>query len=78
MKFVLIPLLLSCLLPGILSAQQETPNVHKDIQFAKVDGHSLKLDLYLPENKKSENVGDIWSYGFTAEGGELEVRRSAT
>src|ERR1700744_2643872 len=32
-------------LPGF-----EGINVWKDIEYANVDGHSLKLDLYIPEN----------------------------
>jgi acetyl esterase/lipase len=30
------------------TVESAEPVVHKDIEFANVDGHSLKLDLYLP------------------------------
>ena len=61
MKFPLIPHIALCLLVGILTAQ-DSPKIHKDIEFAKVDGHSLKLDLYLPENKKSPLLV-VWIHG---------------
>ena len=34
----------------------------KDLEFAVVDGHSLKLDLYLPENVKSAPLL-VWIHG---------------
>jgi acetyl esterase/lipase len=43
-------------------AEAESPTVTKDIEFANVDGHSLKLDLYVPaENKHAPLV--VWIHG---------------
>ena len=51
--------ILVCLLNVAESAE---PVIRKDIEFANVDGHSLKLDLYLPvETKNAPRVG--WSHG---------------
>jgi len=40
---------------------------HSDIEFANVDGHSLKLDLYLPDNQNAPLVvfihGGSWKQG---------------
>lgn len=41
--------------------------VEKDIEFAKVDGHSLKLDLYLPREKNPVVV--VWIHGGGWQGG---------
>ena len=60
MKFPLLPIVF-CFLVGILAAQ-EAPKVHQDIEFAKVDGHSLKLDLYLPANGE-ESPLVVWIHG---------------
>jgi acetyl esterase/lipase len=39
----------------------DEPRVHKDIEFANVDGHSLKLDLYQPAKGDSQLV--VWIHG---------------
>ncbi|NQV28554.1 MAG: serine hydrolase, partial [Rhodopirellula sp.] len=39
----------------------EDTRSHKDIEFASVDGHSLKLDVYLPVAKKPPLV--VWIHG---------------
>ncbi len=39
----------------------EGPRVHKDLEFASVDGHRLKLDLYLPADDRPPLV--IWIHG---------------
>ncbi len=50
------------------AAESAEPVVHKDIEFANVDGHSLKLDLYLPVDGK---VGPlvVWIHGGGWRGG---------
>lgn len=35
---------------------------HKDIEYGNVDGHSLKLDLYLPKDAKGEPLV-VWIHG---------------
>jgi acetyl esterase/lipase len=55
--------LIACLffsLPG--AAAQETGTVVKDIEFANVNGQSLKLDLYLPSNPKGSSLV-VWIHG---------------
>lgn len=49
-------------------AEAASPVIHKDIEFANVDGHSLKLDLYLPAEEK---VGPlvVWIHGGGWRGG---------
>ena len=55
--------LLTCLLFSLPSAAaQETGTVVKDIEFANVNGQSLKLDLYLPVNPKGSNLV-VWIHG---------------
>lgn len=50
-------------LGGSLSvAESAAPVVHKDIEFANVDGHSLKLDLYLPAETKNPSLL-VWIHG---------------
>jgi len=39
----------------------ESSRVHKDVEFAKVDGQSLKLDVYLPATSDSALV--VWIHG---------------
>ena len=53
-----------CLLFFSLSvaAAQEKGTVVKDIEFANVDGQSLKLDLYLPANPKGSSLV-VWIHG---------------
>lgn len=43
------------------SATADEPRVQKDIEFAMVDGHSLKLDLYQPAKGDSQLV--VWIHG---------------
>ncbi len=44
------------------AAAQETGSVVKDIEFASVDGQSLKLDLYLPAEPKGSSLV-VWIHG---------------
>lgn len=44
------------------------PIVRKDIEFASVDGHSLKLDLYLPKKTKAAPLV-VWIHGGGWRGG---------
>ncbi|MCA9270485.1 MAG: serine hydrolase [Planctomycetales bacterium] len=46
---------------GASQNAQAAPRVQKDIEFASVDGHSLKLDLYLPEENGAPLV--VWIHG---------------
>ncbi len=39
----------------------DEPRVQKNIEFANVDGHSLKLDLYQPAKGDSQLV--VWIHG---------------
>jgi acetyl esterase/lipase len=44
--------LCACFAPAALAADKsESANIIRDIEFAEPDGHSLKLDLYLPEDR---------------------------
>lgn len=52
-----------------LQAEQEK-KVIKNIEFAEVDGHSLKLDLYLPQEKDAPLV--VWIHGGGWQGGSKE------
>ena len=45
--------------------------VEKDIEFAKIDGHSLKLDLYLPANAKNAPLV-VWIHGGGWRGGSKD------
>lgn len=48
---------------GSLSvAESASPVINKDIEFANVDGHSLKLDLYLPADSKNAPLV-VWIHG---------------
>lgn len=56
---------LCCIVPGVflhssLSAADEAKTV-KNLEFAKVDGHSLKLDLYLAAEEDAPLV--VWIHG---------------
>lgn len=59
---MLATLVAACLLltTSLLHAEQEK-KVFKNIEFANVDGHSLKLDLYLPKEKQGPLV--VWIHG---------------
>ena len=48
---------------SLVAAHAEEPGkLIKDIEFAVVDGHSLKLDLYLPENPEGSALL-VWIHG---------------
>ncbi|MBT6462801.1 MAG: hypothetical protein HOK49_09710 [Opitutae bacterium] len=54
---LLIPWLFLCL-PILILAQKKkakNPNSRFDLEYAKVDGISLKLDLLMPAKKRTEN-----------------------
>ena len=61
MKSPLLSIITCCLFAGILTAQRP-PKVYKDLEFAKVDEHSLKLDLYLPADQPSAPLV-VWIHG---------------
>lgn len=44
------------------NVKAESPTIRKDIEFANVDGHSLKLDLYLPSEAKQPPLV-VWIHG---------------
>ena len=46
--------------------------VHRDLEFAKVDGHSLKLDLYLPEKSTKPAPLLIYVHGGAWRAGSKE------
>jgi len=37
--------------------------VHRDIEYARVSERSLKLDLYLPQERKSDSILIVWLHG---------------
>lgn len=49
-------------------AVEGTQRVQKDIEFANVDGHSLKLDLYLPAKTEGARLV-VWIHGGGWRGG---------
>jgi acetyl esterase/lipase len=52
----------------VRAAPDDHPTVKRDIEFANVDGHSLKLDLYLPaETRQAPLV--VWIHGGGWRGG---------
>ncbi|WP_206028548.1 serine hydrolase [Thalassoroseus pseudoceratinae] len=53
-------ILLACGAGNALHAA-EAPRIHKDLEFATVDGHHLKLDLYLPDAENPPLV--VWIHG---------------
>jgi acetyl esterase/lipase len=62
---VLTALLLAAMVPA---AEVRTMQTHKDVVYASVDGHDLKLDLYLPAGKDQPPLlvwvhGGAWSMG---------------
>ncbi len=69
--------LCACFVPSTFAADNsESENIIREIEFAKPDGHSLLLDLYLPENR-SEPVpvvvfvhGGGWKNGSRKSGGK--------
>jgi acetyl esterase/lipase len=56
--------------PGALFAS-EAPPIHKDIEFAKLDGHSLKLDLYMPAKREGSRLV-VWIHGGGWRGGSKD------
>lgn len=50
-RYLLLTLTLGLAACPLLAA--EKPTAHKNLEFAEVDGHSLKLDLYLPAETKN-------------------------
>ena len=48
------------------AAADDNPRTHKDIEFASVAGHSLKLDLYLPRKDNAPLVVFIHGGGWRA------------
>ena len=60
----LIPLVLAC----TASHSIAEPTVIKDIEFASVNGQSLKLDLHLPETPKGSRLV-VWIHGGGWRGG---------
>jgi len=55
--------LIACLFFSLSSATaQETGTVVKDVEFANVNGQSLKLDLHLPANPKGSSLV-VWIHG---------------
>lgn len=61
-----------CLVVGffvfVADAGAASPIVKKDLEFANVDGHSLKLDLYLPAEVKDAPLV-VWIHGGGWSGG---------
>ncbi len=61
-----------CLVVGLVvfvaDANAESPAIRKDIEFANVDGHSLKLDLYLPTETQDAPLV-VWIHGGGWRGG---------
>lgn len=49
-------------------AEAAEPVIHKDVEFANVEGHSLKLDLYLPAEGKTGPLV-VWIHGGGWRGG---------
>ncbi len=63
-----LPLLSLLVLPCLLAA---APKVVKNLEFANIDGHSLKLDLYLPEEGGKAPLV-VWIHGGGWRGGSKE------
>ena len=61
---------IACVLPALVAAE-DAPVTHKDIEFANVDGHSLKLDLYLPDQDEPAPLV-VWIHGGGWRGGSKE------
>ena len=59
MKFLLV-LLAGLAMDGPAAAE---PRVLRDLEFAVVDGHSLKLDLYLPGEEFKHPPLFVWIHG---------------
>lgn len=54
------------------NAPAAEPRVRKDLEFAKVDGHSMKLDLYMPEAESPEPRLVVWIHGGGWRGGSKD------
>lgn len=59
---VLHSVLVVVLVVASSSVKAESPPVRKDIEFANVEGHSLKLDLYRPAETKDAPLV-VWIHG---------------
>ncbi len=54
------------------------PQVLKDIEYARPDGYSLRLDLYLPENRQGKRLPVvIWVHGGGWKNGSKDKCRAA-
>ena len=60
--------LVVCFFVFVADAGAASPIVKKDLEFANVDGHSLKLDLYLPAEVKDAPLV-VWIHGGGWSGG---------
>jgi len=47
---------------ALLMTESHAQKTIKDIEFAKIDGHSLKLDLHLPKDAKNSQLV-VWVHG---------------
>lgn len=69
MNVIRITSLAAALLCGEIHAGE--PRIDKDIEFAQVAGHSLKLDIYLPAARKPSHLV-VWIHGGGWQGGSKE------
>ena len=53
---------IAVLVLSLSAAEAASPVIHQDIEFANVDGHSLKLDLYSPAETKNAPLV-VWIHG---------------
>ncbi|MFT4692887.1 MAG: acetyl esterase/lipase [Limisphaerales bacterium] len=60
----LMPLLILCGMPGLqpMDAAPKTTPTHRDIEYARVGEHSLRLDLYLPKQADRARLL-VWIHG---------------
>ena len=59
------------LVVALLMSESHAQQAIKDIEYAKVDGHSLKLDLYLPKEVKNPQL-IVWVHGGAWRAGSKE------
>jgi acetyl esterase/lipase len=68
-RYVVLSVLLGiCLASRIHAEDAASVKTHRDIVFAEVDGHRLKLDLYLPTGKLTPPLV-VWIHGGGWRGG---------